>query len=878
MKLFTFFARYRAIAIFALITALVLTFALSRDFYSNAQTQKGKGVDVPLSGTITGKVFQDYNGNGNFEATGGTLLNPTAVDSGVAGITASVYDSAGVLRGTATTNASGLYSIAATGTGPYRVEFTTLPAGYSPSARSTDSVSGGTANDSGSTVQFVADGNTPNVNLAINRGKDYCQDNPLVSSQEYSVGAASFPFSVFSIPYGGSGNTAINANLITYQNPAPTSLANANQVGTTFGLTYQRSLRRLFVSALMKKHVMFGPGGTGAIYQIDRGTGIVSEYVNLNTVFGANTAGANPHNTADYNTDNGNTTWDAAGKLAFGGLAISDDETKLFVMNLANRQLYRIPTSGTLDNTTIQSVAFPAAPPSCSNAIDVRPFSVNFYEGLVYVGAVCSAESSNNSANLRAYVYTVDPASLTFSGSPVFQMALNYPRGFADNPVSALWQPWRPTYQNLAAPADTLYPQPELTDLEFDRGNMILFFRDRNGEETGYQQVSNPANGQLLNGTTGGDILRACGSPVGGWTLESNARCGGIGGGPQNNNQGPGGGEYYYQDNYPGGFHDEVGVGAGLQIPGHVEHMASAFDPPYIITGDGFDSGGFRWFDNSTGARTRDYVAYTIGTNFGKANGIGSLVALCDPAPIEIGNRVWRDSNSNGVQDPGENGIAGVTVRLYQGLTLVGTAVTDANGEYYFVSSAIPDPNTTDNIGQVNGGILYNTAYQIRFDLAANYAGGGPLFGLSLAPFHQTTQQGSVTSSDSDTIYVANPPGSPGGTWPVISLTTGGPGANDHTFDAGFILRPTAADVSVQGRILLQAGYGIRNATVALTEANGTVHFARTGSFGYYRFDNIPGGQSVIVSVSSKRYTFSQPTRPVSLNDDLSGVDFIADQ
>jgi len=34
-------------------------------------------------------------------------------------------------------------------------------------------------------------------------------------------------------------------------------------------------------------------------------------------------------------------------------------------------------------------------------------------------------------------------------------------------------------------------------------------------------------------------------------------------------------------------------------------------------------------------------------------------------APASIGDRVWRDSNVNGIQDAGESGIGGVEVRLY---------------------------------------------------------------------------------------------------------------------------------------------------------------------------------------------------------------------
>jgi protocatechuate 3,4-dioxygenase beta subunit len=54
--------------------------------------------------------------------------------------------------------------------------------------------------------------------------------------------------------------------------------------------------------------------------------------------------------------------------------------------------------------------------------------------------------------------------------------------------------------------------------------------------------------------------------------------------------------------------------------------------------------------------------------------------------PASIGDRVWEDSNGNGVQDNGESGIAGVTVNLRNCLTgeVLATTTTDAQGLYTF--------------------------------------------------------------------------------------------------------------------------------------------------------------------------------------------------
>ena len=55
----------------------------------------------------------------------------------------------------------------------------------------------------------------------------------------------------------------------------------------------------------------------------------------------------------------------------------------------------------------------------------------------------------------------------------------------------------------------------------------------------------------------------------------------------------------------------------------------------------------------------------------------------------DVGDTVWKDLDGNGIQDPGEPGVAGVTVHLYAcDGTLLETTTTDANGNYLF--TAVP--------------------------------------------------------------------------------------------------------------------------------------------------------------------------------------------
>lgn len=89
---------------------------------------------------------------------------------------------------------------------------------------------------------------------------------------------------------------------------------------------------------------------------------------------------------------------------------------------------------------------------------------------------------------------------------------------------------------------------------------------------------------------------------------------------------------------------------------------------------------------------------------------------------------------------------------------------------------------------------------------------------------------------------------------------------------------PTAASVSISGKVTMQSGRGIRNVKVTLTDSKGNQQWATTNSFGYYHFENVMAGETVILTAQSKRYSFKQSTRIISVNDDLSDVDFVAEQ
>ncbi len=105
----------------------------------------------------------------------------------------------------------------------------------------------------------------------------------------------------------------------------------------------------------------------------------------------------------------------------------------------------------------------------------------------------------------------------------------------------------------------------------------------------------------------------------------------------------------------------------------------------------------------------------------------------------------------------------------------------------------------------------------------------------------------------------------------VTDLADGSGGAQSYVLN---VMGPTSATVSISGRVLAEDGAGIRNARVILTGTNGISQTAKTTAFGYYRFDNVEVGETYVISVASKRFTFN--SQIITVNDEIGNLDFIA--
>jgi hypothetical protein len=110
----------------------------------------------------------------------------------------------------------------------------------------------------------------------------------------------------------------------------------------------------------------------------------------------------------------------------------------------------------------------------------------------------------------------------------------------------------------------------------------------------------------------------------------------------------------------------------------------------------------------------------------------------------------------------------------------------------------------------------------------------------------------------------------------TVTATLQGPGQVEIDAVSVQTLQPTAANVSVGGRVLTNEGMGIARTTVTLTDGAGNSRSATTNSFGYYKFDDVEAGGTYTLTVNNKRYLFADSPRIVSVQDNIADLNFIA--
>jgi len=148
---------------------------------------------------------------------------------------------------------------------------------------------------------------------------------------------------------------------------------------------------------------------------------------------------------------------------------------------------------------------------------------------------------------------------------------------------------------------------------------------------------------------------------------------------------------------------------------------------------DDIDSDALTTVPDPDGTALRTEV-FTLSSGESDRSWDAGLIGLSGAASAAVGNRVWVDANRNGIQDPGEAGYAGATVRLYSADgTLLSETQTDDQGIYGFGSlnpgsyyiEFVPPPNyvlTGQKVGtddEVDSDIDPDTSQTITFTLIA---------------------------------------------------------------------------------------------------------------------------------------------------------------
>jgi trimeric autotransporter adhesin len=827
---------------------------------------------------VSGNVYWDINNNGS-KSTAGIF----PFEKGVYGVTVRAYNSSNTLLATATTNATGDYLMATVTSFPVRIEFQT-PA---------DACAAKPAVANKSNVQFItATTNAANFGI-INQVNYAINANPYVASNAYTNGNALAT---------GLGEAGLRQNLLvfpyTLDNTTKTGTNYQNQwLGSIFGLTFQKETRTLLMAAYLKRHASFGPGGMDAIYKTTVSTtGDASQptiLCNL-TELGIN-VGTNPrvavlpNLTASANTDLG--VFGQVGKVGIGNIDLADNGKDLYVTNLNQNKIHRINIGMPVKNSLTASDVtgnWVIPGPGLSNT-EWHIMSVKCFEGMIYVGGITSKQRTDaptatqedlnaDQINLRAYVYLLN--TTTGIITEVLQVPLDYRRGNIINQFryeykSNWWRAWQnngdadilrndfndgyEVFPQPSAPYNTgintgiIYPQPMLSDIEFDAdGAMILGLRDRFGDQGGVNNYMEGVNGnistpggQYFRVFASGDILRA-GKNGSIWTIENNgivnnngqmrnANLANVQGTPPvsantfsgtynpmsgspwgwdaTNGFGPGGRYYYYNQAFDasgvpitnlqnGAFvgttvHYNKSYGGLAIMPGNDEVMLTTLSPE----GRPFSSGVLRLSNDGLATGTNagnmtDQQELIPGsglptgsgndpTGFGKANGMGDVEILSEAMSIEIGNRIWLDANSNGMQDANENGVANVSITLRSpgADSTFGNAddqtwetTTDADGHYFFNNSNVNDNRKTilNFIGltTANSGILHSQNYRLELNLAQG--------GLSTT---SSTYENMVNDNvDSDASY-ANLPGV--GNRSYINVNT-----SNNNYDLDFGMKP----------------------------------------------------------------------------------------
>lgn len=214
---------------------------------------------------------------------------------------------------------------------------------------------------------------------------------------------------------------------------------------------------------------------------------------------------------------------------------------------------------------------------------------------------------------------------------------------------------------------------------------------------------------------------------------------------------------------------------------------------------------------------------------------------ICKPTPPpaklgSIGDRVWHDTNGNGIQDAGEAGVAGVIVEL-----------TGAGDDGKFgTGDDIELTTQTDGAGAYAFDDLKAGDYVATFT-----APDGKVFTIPNAGTDPTAD----SNADPDT-----------GETGVITLEEG---EDERTIDAGLVEEPVGPELGSIGDFVFlddnQNGIqddgedGVAGLTVTLRDRGGFVGTTTTDDDGFYLFDGLEAGDYRVNFTAPEGLAFTEP-------------------
>lgn len=700
---------------------------------------------------ITGIVFNDSNNNGVKEAS----------EVGFPNAKVNAYLNGNTLVSTTSSSNTGTYTLTGLTAGTkYRIEFVPY-AGFTDGAIGTSNLS---------SVQFVTAGST-NVNFGIfYPGKCGTDPDPrLIAScglfeDPLNPPATPPTISVASWRYQTDFYPQTKWGAFNYPPVQPhQDDILATNVGVPWALAKIPSTNYVIISPISSPVTSVfsngGASGTTALYIADY-SGANATYVSNKTLLQFSSLGYSLN--AEHPIG---TIQPRFGEYGLGGIAVSGDGKYVYAANLGRGNILRVDISG------VNYASLPSTAPTAANVTEIQFPTViaGFTSGVdgyfratamernsddIYIAGTFDGSLRSNNSAVRVVVFKLN--TTTNAITEVF----NYnPNSFIVGNIKVTglaqtrWTAGPDVNGSVPGYKDV---QPVVSGFDFDNYGAITL------------GITNRGVYNLQTDNETGYVISTWRNADGTFTLENAGIRGPL---SQVNdgttmhelfNTGPGGDLFYDQSI----GHPYLFSGGLLNVTGK-NVMAMGLTDPIMV-----QSFGVRYDGQSDGG-----IVGGIGLGGGKLFAIVGADVVCTiKDPVEIGNYVWNDTNSNGIQDGSEPALANVTVQLLNSTgTVIATATTDANGYYVFSS----DPNRSSTS---------SSRYQLNFTPGASYTvripnvSGGSQQSV-LTGLYLTLKDQGTDVNDND--------GSTQGVNAEVSFVMGTEGQNNHTFDFGFGTTPS---------------------------------------------------------------------------------------